>query len=87
MARWIWPIAAVLVGGFIFTRYMRNLRAAAQGAKEVELGQETAASKPAKKTPVAKKAVTKKTSVKKAVTKKTAAKKTGKKKTGPKKKR
>ncbi|MCA9971051.1 MAG: cytochrome c-type biogenesis protein CcmH [Anaerolineales bacterium] len=26
---WIWPVVAVLAGGFIFVRYMRGLRAAA----------------------------------------------------------
>lgn len=26
---WLWPVVAVLVGGFLFIRYMRNLRATA----------------------------------------------------------
>lgn len=43
---WIWPVAAVLLGGFIFSRYMRTLRAAAQSARTAGAGGETAVSPP-----------------------------------------
>lgn len=29
---WIWPVVAVVVGGFLFSRYLRSLRAAAVAA-------------------------------------------------------
>ncbi|MCB8965565.1 MAG: cytochrome c-type biogenesis protein [Chloroflexota bacterium] len=34
---WIWPVVAVVVGGFLFSRYMRNLRATAAAAPAVDV--------------------------------------------------
>ncbi len=34
---WLLPVAAVVLGGVFFTRYMRSLRASMAGADEVEL--------------------------------------------------
>lgn len=50
---WLLPVVAVVLGGFLFSRYMRGLRAAMAGAHEAELVEEDVAETAVPAQPVA----------------------------------